>query len=79
MSSTDAAPVPGTWTVTDSVPGPGQDETGALAQGYTVHIRTGLGQSGQVFVSRTDYNITTLRPKLAALAATLDAVKRMSG
>lgn len=79
MSVSDQSPAPGTWTVVDSVPGPGQDETGQLAQGYTVHIRTGLGQVGQLFVSRQDYNVATLRPKLAALAATLDAVKMMSG
>lgn len=79
MSVSDQTPVPGTWVVVDSVPGPGQDDTGALAQGYTVHIRTGLGQTGQLFVSRSDYQVATLRPKLAALAATLDAVKGMSG
>jgi hypothetical protein len=65
--------------VVDSVPGPGQDSAGRLAQGYTVHIRTGLGQTGALFVATENYTVEALRPKLAELARTLDAVKAMSG
>jgi len=79
VSMTGDTPVPGTWTVLDSVPGPGQDESGALAQGYTIHIVTGLGQKGQLFVPTSRYQVETVRPLLAKLAATLDAVKGMSG
>jgi len=61
------------------VPGPGQDETGALAQGYTVTIVTGLGHTGKRFIPDDKYTPEQVRPRLAALAANLDAIGALSG
>lgn len=79
MSMSDAAPVPGTWKVISQTPGPGTDDSGSLAQGYTITIQTGLGHTGKLFVSTDKYSVDQVRPRLAALAQVIDNVGQLSG
>lgn len=79
MSINMDTPLPGTWKVISQVPGPGQDDSGVLAQGYTITIQTGLGHQGRVFVPQDKYAVDQIRPRLAQLAQTLDAVGTLSG
>lgn len=79
MSTPTPSPVPGTWKVISQVPGPGQDESGTLAQGYTITIQTGLGHTGKLFVPQDKYTAEQVRPRLAALAQTVDAIGQLEG
>jgi hypothetical protein len=68
-----------TWEVTSQTPTTAAGENGQLASGQMINIRTGLGNTGQVFVPYSEYRPEVVRPKLADLAARLDAVAGLKG
>lgn len=74
--ATDGAPV--TWEITaqreDYRPGP----TGAFVTGVVISFRTGQGHTGSVFVPDTLYTVDAARSAIAARAAAMDAVGRLT-
>jgi hypothetical protein len=79
MSNTAAGPAPGSYEVTSQTPTTAAGPDGNLASGMMINIVTGLGQTGQVFVPYSQYQVEQVAPKLADLAARLDAVKSLKG
>lgn len=56
-------------------PGPG----GRVTEGIVVRFTTASGQEGSVFVPRSQYTPINVRAAVAAHAATLDQVAKLSG
>lgn len=67
------------WTVTsqreDFQPGP----NGQLVQGVVVSFTTAAGVQGSVFVPNAEYVPDRVRAYIAARAAAMDAVSRLTG
>lgn len=55
------------------------DAKGQPTRGYRVYFTTNDGHSGSVFVEAARYTAVNVRAEIAARAATLDEVGRLSG
>lgn len=73
MTSPSGAPV-ASWSVTGQMETTQLDSTGQATAGVRVFFRTGLGNTGSVFVPRASYAPDNVRGLVAAAAAAADAI-----
>lgn len=66
------------WEVVSQTPAQGQGPTGAYGPGHLVTARlVGTQTTFQVFIPNGDYNVETVRRRLAEKAATVAAIDNL--
>lgn len=79
MSAPTALPEPAsTWQVISQLEQTQIGTNSQLVKGMLVTFTTGLGNTGSVFVPDAQYTPSTVKAAIAAQAATLDAVSRLT-
>lgn len=77
MTMPSGAPV-ASWSVTGQMETTQLDSTGQATAGVRVFFRTGLGNTGSVFVPRSSYSPDNVRGMIADAAAAADAIGQLS-
>jgi hypothetical protein len=78
MSDMPVTPENVTWQVVAQVPAQGQASTGQYGPGHLITAQLPSGSTFQVFVPNGDYTIDKVRAALAAKAATVANIDKLS-
>lgn len=78
MTATDPLQPQSTWTVTGQNETNDFDQLGHVTQGVTVYFKTGLGQTGSVFIAKDAYSVDNVRTAIRGKVAAMDAVSQLT-